>query len=247
MANKHINIPNIGMVTFTKLRRSRSLRLSITPRGIRVSLPIWTPYTAGVHFVEQQSDWIKQQLVSRRPTSLKDGQKIGKLHTLRFEIIADNQALSSRVTPTKLLVRLYANEQVESETVQDRARAAAIRALRKETLQLLKPRLAEIAEKNGFSYTSVKAKEMKRRWGSCDTNKNIILNLYLMQLEWQEIDYVLSHELAHTMHMNHGEEFWACVTAMVPHARQIAKKVRHIQPALTPSESATALDDDMAY
>jgi hypothetical protein len=210
-------------------------------------MPRWTTYAAGINFISQQTDWIQQQLTERGSLQLHNGQKIGKLHTLQFEVIGNEQALTSRVTSTKLLVRHYASEDTGSITVQSRARTAAIRALRKETLQLLKPRLAIIAETNGFTYASVQAKEMKRRWGSCDSQKNITLNLYLMQLDWTEIEYVLCHELTHTEHMNHGEMFWRRLTAALPDARKIAKKVRHTQPALIPSESATALDDDMAY
>lgn len=247
MPVKHIDIPNIGTVAFAKLARSRSIRLSITQRGVRVSMPRWTPYVAGIAFVNQQTEWILQQLGKQGDIRLQNGQKIGKLHTLQFEVIADGKARTSRVTPTKLLVRHYAHESIDSSDVQTIARAAAIRALRKETLQLLRPRLAIIAEQNGLTFSSVHAKEMKRRWGSCDSHKNITLNLYLMQLEWPEIEYVLCHELAHTVHMDHGDKFWGQLTTMLPDARKLAKKVRHIQPALTPSESATALDDDMAY
>ncbi len=247
MPAKRIDILNIGVVTFTKLARSRSIRLSISQRGVRVSMPSWTPYAAAVSFVNQQSDWIQQQLGKHTTQELHDGQKIGKLHTLQFEVISDTQAITSRVTPTKLLVRHYAHEAITSPAVQARARTAAIRALRKETLQLLKPRLTALAEAHSFTFGTVQAKELTRRWGSCDSHHNITLNLYLMQLEWPEIDYVLCHELTHTEHMNHGEDFWTRLIAVLPSARRLAKTVRHTQPALIPSKSATALDDDMAY
>ena len=247
MPAKRIDISNIGVVTFTKLARSRSIRLSISQRGVRVSMPPWTPYAAAIAFVNQQSNWIQQQLGKHTTQELYDGQKIGKLHTLQFEAISDSQAITSRVTSTKLLVRHYTREATTSYEVQARARTAAIRALRKETLQLLKPRLTNLAQKHGFTFATVQAKELTRRWGSCDNHQNITLNLYLMQLEWPEIDYVLCHELTHTEHMNHGEDFWARLTAILPSAKRLAKIVRHTQPALIPSKSATALDDDMAY
>lgn len=247
MATKVIDIPDIGAVHFSKLARSKSIRLRIVGGGIRVSMPRWTSYAAAVDFVLQQAGWIQTQLVDRTVTPLREGQKIGKLHTLQFIQVADVQSLSSRVTATKLLVKHHASELPMSSDLQKRARTAAIRALRKETLQLLKPRVEQLARQHGFTYGLLQAKELKRRWGSCDSHKNITINLYLMQLDWSEIDYVLCHELTHTEHMDHGTYFWQRLTNIMPNAPKIAKKVRHTEPALVPLQSATAFEDDMAY
>jgi Predicted metal-dependent hydrolase len=80
--------------------------------------------------------------------------------------------------------------------------------LRKEASVFLPQRLAELASKNEFTYTSVKITKSKTRWGSCSSKKTINLSLYLMLLPLHLIDYVLLHELCHTKHMNHGPNFW---------------------------------------
>jgi predicted metal-dependent hydrolase len=247
MSVKIIDVPGVGLVRFIKSARSRNIKLSVTTAGVRVSLPRWTPYGVAVTFAARHTEWIESERAKQTRHILKEGDKIGKLHLLHFEVVHERSETRTRVTPTKLVVSLKPSENSSDVAVQNRAETAALRALKKEASVLLPPRLKSLAEKHGLPYKSVGVKNLKRRWGSCDTYGNITLNLFLMQLSWQQIDYVLCHELSHTKHMNHGANFWAELERMLPDARMIAKRVRHIQPALAPTKSATAFEDDMAY
>ena len=49
---------------------------------------------------------------------------------------------------------------------------------------------------------------MKSRWGSCTSENSINLNSWLVLLPDHLIDYVILHELVHTIHKNHSPEFW---------------------------------------
>lgn len=247
MAVKVITVPCVGPVNFVKSARSRSIRLSVTASGVRVSLPNWTPYAVATVFVSRHAAWIENEQSKHVRPALKEGDRIGKLHTLHFEIANERSEPRTRVTPTKLVVAIKPSENSSEPAVQKRAEVAALRALKKEASVVLPPRIKALADRHGLLYASVHVKHLKRRWGSCDSHGNITLNLYLMQLSWQQIDYVLCHELAHTKHMNHGTDFWLEMERMLPDARMLAKRVRHIQPALTPLKTATAFEDDMAY
>jgi predicted metal-dependent hydrolase len=68
--------------------------------------------------------------------------------------------------------------------------------------------LAQLANKHGFTYKSVQIRKSKTRWGSCSSKKAINLSLYLMLLPKHLREYVLLHELCHTVHMNHSPIFW---------------------------------------
>ncbi|PID30548.1 hypothetical protein CSA80_01245 [Candidatus Saccharibacteria bacterium] len=249
MPVKLLDVPGIGPVSFHKSRRSRHIRIGVRRGAVHVSLPQWTPYAVAKAFASQQSSWIVAELEKQSKPILKHGDKIGKLHTLHFEQTAEKTQVRTRVSATKLIIQHYPHESSAAPTVQERAEKAAIRALKKEAGLVLPPRLHELAAKHGCSVRTVTIKNLTRRWGSCDTHGNIALSLFLMQLSWQQIDYVICHELAHTKHMNHGGAFWTEVERMLPDARMIAKRVRHIQPALTPTvqKNATAFDDDVAY
>ena len=243
MPSKLIDLPEIGPVTFIKSARSRSIRLSVTSRGVRVSLPHWTPYAAATLFAKQHTAWIQAEQAKQSSVLLQDGDKIGKLHTLVFMQVPERSETRCRVTPTKLLVQLHPSENISSSAVQERATKAALRALKKEAATVLPSRVQKIAMTHGLALGTVRVKNLKRRWGSCDSRKNITLNIFLMQLSWQQIDYVICHELAHTKHMNHSVSFLNEVERMLPDARMIAKRVRHIQPALIPQLSSKPVDD----
>ncbi|HSX05015.1 MAG TPA: YgjP-like metallopeptidase domain-containing protein, partial [Candidatus Saccharimonadales bacterium] len=118
------------------------------------------------------------------------------------------------------------------QAAQERALGAAIRALKREAERLLKPRLQLLADKHSKHYSGFSVKQLKRRWGSCDSHGAITLNLFLMELPWEYIDYVLMHELAHTVEMNHGPAFWRVLTAMEPRARDLSRQLHQHQPII---------------
>ena len=137
---------------------------------------------------------------------------------------------ASRVTNDLVIVTLVDGETSGSVDAQGYIAKAAMRALRKDAEEHLPLRLQELAYQHNFSFRSVTIKHLKRRWGSCTTRKDIALNLFLVELEQPHIDYVLLHELTHTLHMNHGSEFWAKLEQVYPNAKKVAKEVRRLQP-----------------
>ncbi len=234
MAVKTVQIDGVGSVKLVKSTRNRSLRLSVGADGtIRVSMPYWTPYAAAIAFARQQAGWISRHTAERPSEVLHDGQKIGKLHRLTFMRVSSAETASTRVTATKIIIKYHPHQAVSDQSVQERARSAVLRALKKETLQLLTPRIKKYAETHGFSYRSVGAKQLKRRWGSCDSHQNIIFNLYLMQLPWELIDYVILHELTHTEHMHHGPAFWARLKEVCPASPDLRRQIKSYHPLIT--------------
>ena len=83
-----------------------------------------------------------------------------------------------------------------------------IQNLRLEASKYLPDRVQTLAASCHFTCHSVKISKSKSRWGSCSTKKNISLSLFLMKLPLHLIDYVILHELCHTIEMNHGHKFW---------------------------------------
>lgn len=232
MATKVIDIPDIGTVTLYKRRGNRSMRLSVAASGeVRVSLPAWVPYKAGEQFARSRAAWIMQH---RQPTAsgLRQGQAVGKAHRLHFAPSAQATKVTTRLRQNQIEVTHPFAYDAGHPAVQQAAHSASIRALRKEAQQLLPQRLRQLALQQGFSYNSVGIKQLKSRWGSCSAQQDITLNLFLMQLPWHLIDYVLLHELAHTKVMRHGAPFWQELERHVPHAKKLRKEIGSYHPLL---------------
>lgn len=232
MATKSVLLPDIGTLKLYKRRGARSIRLSITPDGeVRIHLPYWVPYAAGVQFARSRQAWIVEQQ-NKLPKSLKHGQLIGKSHRIYFESSEKATKPTSRVTVSAIRVTHPFIEASSEPHIQAVAIRAATRALRTQAEEQLPDRLKSLANQHGFSYRSVQVKQLRGRWGSCDQSKNIVLNLFLMQLPWELIDYVLLHELTHTEILRHGPEFWAAMKRRDPNSQPLRKAIREYRPAV---------------
>jgi predicted metal-dependent hydrolase len=77
-------------------------------------------------------------------------------------------------------------------------------------------RTFKIAEKMGLKFNKITLRKQKTRWGSCSNQKNLNFNWQLIYFDTQIIDYVIIHELAHLVHMNHSQKFWNLVEKFDP-------------------------------
>jgi predicted metal-dependent hydrolase len=232
VAVKFFEVENLGTVRVAKHSNSRSLRLSITPNGeIRVTIPTWTPYASGVDFARSKAGWITLHR-PKQSRPMGHGYRIGKAHVLKFDSAAIDKP-TARIAASEIRITRPNGMAISHSEVQSATRRAAIRALRSQAEALLPKRLKQLSDMYGFSYGSVTVKQLKGRWGSCDNKKDIVLNLFLMQLPWELIDYVLIHELVHTKHLNHSADFWAEFARHEPRCKSLRTRVRSHQPILT--------------
>jgi predicted metal-dependent hydrolase len=97
---------------------------------------------------------------------------------------------------------------IESPQSQSVIKQLIEEGLRHEAKRILPAKTAQWAKKFNLSFRQVFIKKLISKWGSCSSDKNINLSLYLMLLDEKFIDYVILHELTHTVHLNHSAEFW---------------------------------------
>jgi predicted metal-dependent hydrolase len=226
MPAKIYHIDSIGSVSISKRNGSKSIRLSFDDKGtIKVSIPTWVPYQAGVAFVRQRVEWI----IKHRPATqslFTTGDKIGKAHHMSLVGDPKVKSVQVRLKDSVIVVKFPSTVPASDSSVQTAAERGAKKALWEEAERLLPIRLQSLADLHSFSYKSIEVKQLKTKWGSCNQNHEITLNYYLMQLPWHLIDYVLIHELVHTEYLNHSTGFWERFEQSLPGAKKIRRELK---------------------
>ena len=82
-------------------------------------------------------------------------------------------------------------------------------ALRRAAQADLPPRIERLARQTGLRYAGLTIRAARTKWGSCSGRNTISLNLYLMTLPEHLRDFVILHELCHTVHHDHSPRFHA--------------------------------------
>ena len=233
MPQKIFTVGGLGPVLVVKRRGAKNVRLTITPAQIvKVTIPTYVPYGVGVSFASKKADWINQHK-SQHPIRIPaNGSHIGKSHRLIIIPVSPQSRLSTAIKQGEITIRIP--EGTGKSIADEKIRKACEKALKIEAEHLLPMRLGEVAKKYNFKYQDVKIKKLKARWGSCSSHQLISLSIYMMQLPWHLIDYVLIHELVHTRHMHHQKDFWDAFEAILPSAKQLRRELKSYDPVLMP-------------
>jgi predicted metal-dependent hydrolase len=103
---------------------------------------------------------------------------------------------------------------------------------RAEVKRKLTRRLEHLAAKHGFTYDRAFIRNQRTRWGSCSHKNNISLNMKIVRLPEELMDYVILHELVHTRLKNHSDDFWAELNRLVGDAKGKASELKDYGLAL---------------
>ncbi|WP_160670277.1 SprT family zinc-dependent metalloprotease [Clostridium sp. C8-1-8] len=165
--------------------------------------------------------WIEQthkKIMERGEKRLKyvDGQIVyylGRPYELEFNYDLKN---SLQFKQDKFIFTLEASKKGDNTLLEEMAKDMLMNWFRKEAKEYLNKRTFEIADKLGVSVNKVYIKNVKTIWGSCSSKNNINYNIKLISMPEGVIDYVIIHELCHTLERNHSNKFWALVEKVIP-------------------------------
>lgn len=225
MPSQVVHLKQIGNVTFSQNRRSKNIKLSVkSDKSVLVSYPFYISSKEVLAFVLKNEEWIgkQQQKMETRKTKIEpDSELKTKLHTIRIIEGAENR-ITKKGSEINIVIR-----DVESEEARSSIEECLTQVYRVEAKSLLPVRLAELARIHGFEFNKVTIRDNRRNWGSCSSKNNISLNLQMMKLPVELIDYILLHELVHTEIKNHSEKFWKRLNEVTNNrARELARQVR---------------------
>lgn len=219
-----------GDVTVRRSSLSRSIKLSLAPNGtLRISMPTYAPLFMAKRLISTSRNSIRKLLHSQHTSPYEDGMKIGKSHHL--EVITRSPLKVARQGQA-IVVHLPSSHDIDENDVQRAIRFSVIQALKKEAKSYLPRRLDFLANEHGFRYASVRFSHASSRWGSCNSKKVISLNIALMKLTFEEIDYVLLHELSHTEYLDHSPAFWTRVERCMPTYRLHKAALKQQTPSI---------------
>jgi predicted metal-dependent hydrolase len=230
--NKTINLEGIGEIKMIRSNRAKRLAISLRPfSGVKVNVPYNTSFENAEKFVFEKRSWIKknldkiQSIEDHYPTFDNNTEYLTREHSLK--IIPHDKNTIKLIVRDKLIYAFYPSyADVKDDRVQKAIRKVIIETWRIEAKKYLLKRVEELALKFGFRVNKVSIKNAKTRWGSCSSSNNINLNLQLMRLPEHLIDYIILHELTHTVHKNHGKAFWNLLNNISGNAKGLNKEIK---------------------
>ena len=222
-----------GKITIRRSSIATQIRVRVAPDGsLHASLPMHAPIFLVKHLLKKSRSELREILAKSKPEyNFVNGEQIGKSHTLVVLNSGTNDFIVKR-HGQKIVVNLPDNKQLSDPDVIRIVRDNVISALRIEAKSYLPKRLSYLAHKYNYVYKKVRFSHASGRWGSYSSNGTISLNIALMKLPFELIDYIIIHELTHTKQMNHSKTFWLLVESADPNYKMHRHELKLLNPSI---------------
>ena len=188
-------------------RKSITVKIESYTGKVTVLAPSTTPLSRIEGLVNERAEWIREKINAVKQSNsilpkIENGASIyiaGKNYLLN---IADVKRASVKGDVITLPI---ANP-----------KSSLINLTKRIFLPYVQAKTQYFAQRCGFKYKSVALNKAKRKWGSCTSNGEITYSTALAFLAEEICDYVVLHELCHTIEMNHQAGFYAILARLMP-------------------------------
>ncbi len=193
-------------VKITKSGRAKNLRIRVDKSGtVHLSMPKWTLKSTGLKFVQDNLEWIHEQLDKVKPAKRFE-------NGMAISVLGQNVVICH--TPDKRgackIQDGYLYVSGGPEYLHRRIRDFIIRL----ALPYIQERAIYMAKKIGEKPSGITLKDTSSRWGSCSSAKHLNFCWKLALAPTFVLDYIIAHEVAHLSQMNHSDKFWAVVGSL---------------------------------
>ena len=214
------------------LKRSqqrRSIVLSVDEHGLTVSAPWRSSEQRIVGVIRDAEAWVLKKLdvwsaFPARNQSWIHGEKVRYLgRDLSLHLTADSIATLAMLQEGDGL-HISLADPAHKESV----KAAVVKWYRRHAQSNFAARIGEFAPGLDLPTPRLFLSSARTRWGSCNAKREVRLNWRLIQATQSTIDYVVVHELAHLIEMNHSRRFWKLVASVCPHYREACEELNRM-------------------
>ena len=223
-----------------RLKRShrRSIGLQIDEYGLRVSAPGYATMMQIESVLFSKSDWILKKLSAwqKRQTQnveperlMQEGAWIPVLGQM-YQLKLDEQANRLVHWDRQEQVLVIKASQDQTDLIERRLNLW----LRQQARNEFERRIVELLPRLNVTLNDWALSSASTRWGVCTADKNIRLNWRLVHYPDHVIDYVVSHELAHLVEMNHSDRFWNKVAMLCPNYESAKQLLSSYHPQKIP-------------
>jgi predicted metal-dependent hydrolase len=209
--------PRVVAFRFARSRR-RTIGISVDADGLAVAAPHYAPWLEIERFLVEKSRWIFRKLdewaKAGRPVRISG--VAGEVLPLR------GRMLTLEVTQGERRVALAGDRltlQLRNPQERMRVKAELVRWLKVHALEILVPRVAYYTAQLGLPQPRVGISNARTQWGVCTQDGRIRLSWRLVHVPPALADYVVAHEVAHLIELNHSSRFWKVVEKLYPECR----------------------------
>lgn len=238
---KVVEIEDVGLVLFKKNKRYKRLSIKIdSEANVVVNLPLSVHSSLARDWVVEKKDWIlkskkKVERSNKKATLFVPG-LVYKTFRHRIEFVRSDKPGVNVETGVDWVVVSFSNDisnkDILKPSTQKRLKEIVDSVYKYEAKTYLIPKTKEIAKDLGFKHGRISVRNNKTRWGSCSHVDNISLNIHLMRLPLHLIDYVIMHELCHTVEKNHYKSFWELMEKVCTNSKEKRKELMQYSTVL---------------